>query len=114
MARTRLGEGDESLELIFLTPADLLALDYLNVPVASVLRPEGRRHYVGGNINYPPCLCGHGRKLWEYNRGLWAARCPICEIDDILAWLRGDEENSSTQILRHKRQSVGFGDVENP
>lgn len=99
---------------IFLTPADLLFLDYINVPVASVLKPEPKRHYVGGSINTPPCLCRSGRRFWEDSRGMWAARCPNCELEDILAWLRADHENSSTQILRHKIESVGFGDVEIP
>jgi len=98
VACTQLGEGDESVELIFLSPADLLALDYLNVPVSSVLRPQPRRHYVGGNINNPPCACGGGRMFFEDNRGMWAARCANCETEDILAWLRGDNENSGAQI----------------
>ena len=88
--------------MIFLTPADLLFLDYLNLSAASVLRPQPRRHYVGGNINNPPCGCGSGRMLFEDNRGMWAARCGGCETEDILAWLRGDHENSSTQLLEHK------------
>ena len=41
MACTRLGEGDEGLELIFLTPADLLALDYLERPPQLWLKERG-------------------------------------------------------------------------
>jgi hypothetical protein len=89
--------------MIFLTPADLLLLDYLNVPVASVLRPESRRHYVGGNINNPPCACGGGRRFFEDNRGMWIARCPDCEIEDIHTWLRGEAVFEE-----------GFGDFANP
>ena len=101
------------MELIFLTPADLLALDYLNVPVASVLKPEPKRHCVyGGN---PPCpICGERRRFWENQRGMWALRCGTDELEDIHAWLRGDHENSSKQFLGHSKEILGFGDVPNP
>jgi hypothetical protein len=92
--------------MIFLGPADLLFLDYVNVPVASVLRPEGQRHYVAGNINHPPCLCKGGRKFFEDKRGMWIARCPIDELEDILAFLRGDHANSSNQLQRTRDRGL--------
>jgi hypothetical protein len=43
---------------IFLTAADILLLYDLRLDPASVLKPQARRHFVGGNINTPPCSCG--------------------------------------------------------
>ena len=36
---------------IFLTAADILLLYDLRLDPASVLKPQARRHFVGGNIN---------------------------------------------------------------
>jgi hypothetical protein len=91
-----------AVEMIWLTPADIEFLRRLGVPVASVLRPEPKRHYVGGCLN--PCICGE-RRMWENRRGLWAWRCPVCELEDILAWLRLDDEDSAVRFLANQKKN---------
>jgi hypothetical protein len=81
--------------MIFLTAADLLYLDYLNLSPASVLRPPDVRHYRCPGPS--GCLCGNGRLFIEDSRRLQIHRCPLCELEDIHAWLSGDYDNTDHQ-----------------
>jgi hypothetical protein len=85
------------LHEVFLQPPDLLCLDYLGLDLASVLRPEPKRHCVFGSDL--ACECGGGRKFWENKTGLWCAACALCEFHKVRQWLDAPYMKITAEML---------------